>query len=117
MKSSSVALISLLLCACAPDYSEGSRVGVVTKLSYKGLFVKSWEGEMVMGGMRQHRDEDGNVSTVANVFTFNVDPSVVDKVRAAQESGRPVELVYRQWAMQPPTIENDHVIIDVRKPK
>lgn len=117
MKNLSVALLILLLSACAPDYSEGSRVGVVTKLSYKGLIFKSWEGEMVMGGMKRHTDDNGNTSMVANVFEFNVDPPAVEKVKAAQESGQPVELVYRQWLIAPPTIHNVHVIIDVRQPK
>lgn len=117
MKYALLIIMLPLLTACAPNYSEGSRIGIVTKLSYKGFIWKSWEGEMNMGGMRQQRDKDGNTSAIANVFEFNVDPAAVDKVKAAQESGRAVELVYRQWAISPFTIENDHVIIDVREPK
>jgi hypothetical protein len=115
-----IAISLLLLTACAPNYSDGSRVGVVNKLSHKGLIFKSWEGEMVMGGMRQqsNTDSDGNTSSsmVANVFAFNVDPDMVDQVQAAQRSGRPVELVYHQWLLHPLTIENSHVIIEVKEP-
>ena len=117
MKCILVGLIAASLCACAPSYSDGSRVGIVTKLSNKGLFIKSWEGEMVMGGMRRHANDDGSSSMVANVFAFNVDPSVVPQVQAAQRSGRPVELVYRQWFWKPPTIEHSRVIIEVREPR
>ena len=31
-----------------PNYSNGSRIGIVTKISEKGVFFKSWEGEMLM---------------------------------------------------------------------
>jgi hypothetical protein len=75
---------------------------------------KSWEGEMNMGGMRLQRDEHGNTSSAVNVFEFNVHPSMVAKVQAAQRAGTPVELVYRQWLIAPLYIDNDHVIIDVR---
>jgi len=104
-----IAILMLCLSACAPHYSEGSRSGIVTKLSYKGIIWKSWEGEMVMGGMRQ--DEGGNA--VTNVFAFNVDPACVREVQAAQDSGRAVKLVYRQWLLAPWTIENGHVIVRV----
>lgn len=102
---------------CAPNYSNGSRVGVVTKLSEKGLMFKSWEGEMNMGGMRQSSDSDGHTTIVANVFTFNVDPKIVSEVKAAMDSGQRVELIYRQWAKRPVTIDNSHVVIEVKASK
>lgn len=114
VRTIALCVLTLSLAACMPNYSDGSRVGTVTKLSYKGLIWKSWEGEMVMGGVRQNQDENGNLNTVANVFAFNVDPDAVEKVRKAQESGRPVKLIYRQWWLSPLTIQNDHVVIDVQ---
>lgn len=103
------------LSACAPDYSEGSRVGVVTKISRKGLFVKSWEGSLNQGGMRSQTDSNGHVSMVPNVLDFNVsDPEVLAKIQEAAKSGKTVELVYKQWFLAPLSIENDHVIIDVK---
>lgn len=33
----------------SPSQSEGERIGVVTKISKKGVFCKSWEGEMLLG--------------------------------------------------------------------
>lgn len=113
-------LVCLALVACAPDYSNGSRVGVVTKLSEKGLIWKSWEGEMNMGGMRTLKQEVGDVESttaVVNAFTFNVDPMAVPKVQAALSSGQRVELLYRQWAVSPPTIDDDHVVFDVKVSK
>ena len=112
-----------MLASCMPNYSEGERHGVVVKLSRKGAFFKSWEGEAVMGGTKQkttaHYDSKGEyngstTSNVANVFEFNVDEACVKKVQAAMESGQPARLVYRQWFWRPPTIENSYVVVDVK---
>lgn len=51
--------------------SDGKRVGVLTKFSYKGVFVKSYEGELNMGGVRNTTDDDGNRSAAANVWEFS----------------------------------------------
>jgi hypothetical protein len=114
MKYLTLGICLILLTACGHNYSNGSRVGVVTKLSEKGLIWKSWEGEMNMGGMRMSTDEHGNQSAVVNVFEFNVAPEAVEQVKAAQLSGKPVELVYRQWLIAPLSISNKHVIIAVK---
>lgn len=101
-----IGLCALFLCACAPNYSNGERVGVVVKLSEKGFFFKSWEGELLVS--------TNNVQVAGDTFPFNVDPSALAKVKAAMESGKRVRLVYRQWAVSPVTIDNDHVVIDVK---
>lgn len=116
MKTLLIISLSALLVGCGENYSNGSRVGVVTKLSKKGLFVDSWEGEMNMGGVRQKQTDSGPV-TVPNVFEFNVDESAVSKVKDALNSGKQVEIVYRQWAIHPPTIQHSHVVIDVKEVK
>ena len=101
-----------LMVACGENYSTGTRVGVVNKLSEKGLIFKSWEGEMLMA---LPAGVSGN--TQPEKFEFNVAPEAVEKVKAALDSGKRVELVYRQWALQPVTIDNDHVVVDVRDVK
>lgn len=102
-------LLALMLAACGPNYSNGTRLGVVTKLSQKGLIFKSWEGELLVA-----LPQSVASATQPEKFEFNVDPACVDKVRAAMNSGKRVELVYRQWAITPPTIDNDHVVVDVK---
>lgn len=107
---------ALLLSACAPNYSEGSRVGVVTKLSYKGLIWKSWEGSLNQGGTRTEYDGEGNSSIVPNAIDFNVsDPAVLAQIKEAAANGRPVELFYTQWFFHPFTISNSHVIVGVKQ--
>jgi hypothetical protein len=95
-----------------PTYSEGNWSGQVTKLSYKGVIWKSWEGELVAGGMRSQSTKEGTTA-VANVMEFNADPSVVPALNAAVVSGKRVRLTYHQWLLCPWRIENDHVITSV----
>ena len=70
-------------------YSEGERTGVVTKFSHKGMAIKTWEGELNMGGF----DQGG----VGSSWAFSVnDPEVVKKVQEAQRAGGRWTLMYRQ---------------------
>jgi len=101
--------IVFYLCACGPNYSNGTRTGVITKLSEKGLIFKSWEGEMLVA-----LPSSVASATQPEKFEFNVSPECVEKVKAALDSNRRVEVVYRQWAVSPFSIENDHVIVDVK---
>ena len=41
-----LALFSLILVGCSENYSNGERIGFVTKFSNRGLIWKSWEGEL-----------------------------------------------------------------------
>jgi hypothetical protein len=41
-----LALFSLALVGCSENYSNGERIGFVTKFSNRGLIYKSWEGEL-----------------------------------------------------------------------
>ena len=73
--------------------SEGDRVGQVTKFSYKGNFHKTWEGELVMGGLRTTAEG----ATMGNVWEFSVtDDQLVPVVQQAVETQTPVRLHYRQ---------------------
>jgi hypothetical protein len=115
MKTLLIMTATLALSACAPNYSEGSRLGVVTKLSHKGLIWKSWECSLNQGGTKTTSDEKGNSMVVANAIDFNVsDPTVIAKLQEAMNSGKRVEVSYRQWAIAPPSIENDRVVVAVK---
>jgi hypothetical protein len=95
-----------------PHYSDGVRAGTVTKLSNKGLIWKSWEGELLVGGMRESSD---GKSMVPNIMEFNVsDPSIIEKLQSAIDSGQKVVLTYNQWFISPIWIENDHVIVSIK---
>jgi hypothetical protein len=101
--------VSLLAASCGQNYSTGERIGVVTKISKKGLVWHSWEGEMLVAlpvGVAG--------TTMPEKFLFNVSPETVSKIKDAANSGQRVRLIYRQWFIQPISIDNDHVVIDVQ---
>lgn len=86
-----VVLSTLALTGLMPEYSEGVRVGVVDKISHKGVFNKSYEGQMKMRGQ-----------LVETVFPFSVrDPKVAQQLVEASASGRTVQVTYQQWLVNP----------------
>lgn len=100
-------LASLLLSAkggcmigCNSDYSEGERVGIVTKLSYKGWNYKTWEGQMNLGGMVA--GSKGNLET--NVWNFTIpdaDEEILKLIKEAQRTQKPVIIKYKEWMVRP----------------
>jgi hypothetical protein len=76
---------------CGLTYSEGTRSGILTKVSKKGFIFKTYEGELIVGGLNQG---DGAILP-ATVFKFSVrDKNVYDRLEADQ--GRKVILHYKQ---------------------
>src|SRR5262245_9974499 len=99
MKHYAYLLLPLLLAACFDDYSDGDRTGAITKLSRKGLFCKTWEGEMNLGGLKRKTNKKGSTSFVANVWQFTVeepDAHLVPAIQAKMDAGEPVTLHYVQ---------------------
>jgi hypothetical protein len=95
------------------NFSEGSRSGIVTKLSYKGLIYKSYEAEMNMGGLRKQTDSKNHDSYVANIFEFNVSEQAVKEVQAALDNGESVKLTYHEYLIKPIGIGHSHVVTKV----
>ncbi len=76
---------------CGLTYSEGTRSGVLTKVSKKGYVFKTYEGELIIGGLNQG---DGAIMP-ATIFKFSIaDKKVYDMLEADQ--GRKVILHYKQ---------------------
>lgn len=72
-------------------YSEGERTGTISKFSHAGMFLKTWEGELIMGGVGSKTD------SVANVWQFTVsDAKVVEQIQKAQRAGGVNTLHYKQ---------------------
>jgi hypothetical protein len=49
------------------EYSQGSRVGIITKFSEKGFLFKTWEGQLNLGGITTSTDNNGNNSVVSHL--------------------------------------------------
>ena len=73
-------------------YSDGTRVGILYKFSRKGAVFKTYEGEMMLPGLRS------KVSSPLSTNTFNF--SVTDKVLAKKLTklqGQEIELHYKNY--------------------
>lgn len=76
---------------CGITYSEGTRSGILTKVSKKGYVFKTYEGELNVGGLNQG---DGTIMP-ATIFKFSMgDKKVYDDLELAQ--GKKVILHYKE---------------------
>jgi len=80
------------------EYSQGMRTGMINKISEKGLFWKTYEGQMALEGI-----VSGNNSVGANVWDFSFDrqarhgenpKELAEKIRQYLESGTKVKVTY-----------------------
>lgn len=76
---------------CGLTYSNGTRSGVLTKVSRRGYVFKTYEGEMNVGGFSQG---DGTIMP-ASIFTFSVKQDEVYN-QLEKEQGKKVVLHYKQ---------------------
>jgi hypothetical protein len=85
------ALAAAYLGICSITYSDGTRSGILTKVSRKGFIIKTYEGELNVGGLNQG---DGTIMP-ASIFLFSVrQKTVYDELEKLQ--GRKVILHYQQ---------------------
>ncbi len=80
-------------------YSEGTRAGIIMKVSKKGTIFKTWEGQMNL-------ETFGAVKTdniVSETFTFSIEKGnqqLIDDLNAAALSGDRVNLQYKERYIQ-----------------
>jgi hypothetical protein len=84
--------IAILFASCTENYSNGERIGMITKFSKKGLIWSSWEGilNITQTGMNS-----------ANQFEFSVDndvndPKVIATLDSAATYGWKVKVKYHE---------------------
>jgi len=83
-------------------YSDGSRDGVLVKISRKGNLFKTYEAELLQPGFRS-----GEGSIKANTFKFSVaDPDVAQQLEAA--SGQAIKVHYVQYRRSLPWRGDDY---------
>lgn len=76
---------------CGMTYSEGTRSGVLTKVSKKGYVFKTFEGELNVGGLNQG---DGTIMP-ASIFKFSVASEDIYN-QLEKEQGKKVVLHYKE---------------------
>lgn len=92
-----VALPSIGFVTLFPNYSVGEKTGVVVKISQRGVFWKTWEGQMNIGAM----STNGNGVAVPETFSFSVkDAAVIEELKKSASSGMRTTVVYKQALMR-----------------
>jgi hypothetical protein len=87
-----IVLCALTLWICSWTYSEGTRAGQLIKISEKGVFFKTNEGELNMGGLRMGNPNDG---LEGNLWQFSVlDERIIGELENAE--GKRVKLSYKE---------------------
>ncbi len=85
------------------SYAEGSRTGRLTKLSRSGYLWKTWEGEMILDGLKTKRLENGHTASVANTWSFSIDAKsgrgenaldIVNQLQKKLEAGEHITVSY-----------------------
>jgi len=101
MKKLILLIFAIAMIGCS-NYSEGYRVGTVTKFSKKGKVFKSYEGELDLGRIKSVGDSG---RLVMDMWDFSIDrqahrgeveSEVAATIDKCVESGRRCKLSYNQ---------------------
>jgi hypothetical protein len=83
------------------EFSEGSRSGVIQKLSKKGMIWKTWEGELNLGYTEASTDSNGHQNIRPAIFHFSVSSDwMAEKLKEAEIDGKRVTLDYKQYFLR-----------------
>ena len=84
--------IVVLSTSCTENYSNGERIGMITKFSKKGLMFDSWEGTLntTQTGMNSAEPFEFSVDNDIN------DPKVIATLDSAATEGWKVKVKYHQ---------------------
>jgi hypothetical protein len=84
----------MLMASCSENYSNGERVGMITKFTEKGLIWKSYEGHLnaTQTGMNSAEGFDFSVDNDKN------DPVVIATLDSAASLGWKIKLDYHEVA-------------------
>ena len=94
-----IALACLGFTSCKEHFSDGERVGTVTKFSKAGVFWDSWDGHLNI--------TQTGMNSAGEPFTFSLDndrndqDSIINLLSEAQLKGWKVKLLYHQvWGLK-----------------
>lgn len=94
-----LASFAVLFSGCNMEYGDGQRTGVPFKVSNKGIFCKTYEGTMNLGGVSANGD---GVMTL-NSWHFTVDNAeIARQIDEAAEQSKRLTLFYKELMFQNP---------------
>lgn len=76
------------------NYSQGTRAGVVQKLSRKGVVFKTWEGQLNLGGFNTDETSGGVAPTIWEFSVRSKNQDVLKDLEDASLKGNRVKLYY-----------------------
>jgi len=93
-------IVCIIGCGCTVNTpSEGEKIGRIVKLSREGFFCKTWEGELIRGGIT---DGSGSMG-ISFHFTVEADSArgqiLLNLLHEAMQSQSEVILSYRSEAI------------------
>lgn len=91
MKKLLIIALCFSLGGCGYVTGSGQKVGTVIKLAKEGVIFKTWEAEIVRGGMS---NGSGGFSTTPFFFTID-DETMLQKVQAAFDSQKEIKIHYK----------------------
>lgn len=90
MKLVIIALSTMMLTGCW-DMGGGEKIGSITRLQRTGVFCKTWEGEIIRGGL------NSGSGVVGAAFHFTVeDDGLAQQVQKAMEAMQEVKITYKK---------------------
>jgi len=117
-----ISTIAIFCFAYWGSYSEGSRSGMVIKISKKGFIFKTYEGQLNEGRVNlQALDANKSPTLSSDYFEFSVESDREDIIKILEEtslSGERVSLKYVEHLMVFPWRgETKYFVIDVKRLK
>lgn len=92
-----VVAIATVVFLMLASYGDGYRVGVIQKISKKGFFFKTYEGELSQGFIEAGQDMGASgVGTRVWYFTVENSPTVLGQIDHAIEANKKVKLFYKE---------------------
>jgi hypothetical protein len=108
-------IFTILPIPIAKNFSDGERTGDIYKFSKKGLFFKSYEGEMYMGGATATKE---GIQLEKFYFSipekdFENKKEIINKLKECTKREHTCTVVYSQWLKHPATIGSSYEVQDV----
>jgi len=105
-----------LIAGCSLTYSQGFRVGQIQKATYKGFICKSYEGELVLEGIKSKIAPQTQSQSFTNVWAFSAtDDAVIKQLESAVNAGSSVKLEYTEVRFKNPfcSFDTNYIVTKV----
>lgn len=73
------------------EVSSGEKIGQITAIAEQGVFVRTWEAQIVRGGMNNGSGVTGQVTH----FTIENNPALVESLTKAMNEGKEVKITFK----------------------